>query len=100
MLATTMEKYHLILAADVIAYLATFTRNNPRQAINLLKYVHDYSLVVNKNNLTLPEVQDILTNLNYAPAGLNRLEINYLLTINELFGTDPTGWFGFPKSSY
>lgn len=90
-LATTMEKYHLILAADVIAYLATFTRNNPRQAVNLLKHVYDYSLVVNKTNLTLPEVQDILTNLNYAPAGLNRLEINYLLTINELFGTQPVG---------
>ncbi|WP_368486062.1 Holliday junction branch migration DNA helicase RuvB [Spiroplasma sp. DGKH1] len=90
-ITTTMEKYHLILDSNVVAYLASFTRNNPRQAVNLLKHVYDYSLVVNKTNLTLAEVQDILTNLNYAPAGLNRLEINYLLTINELFGTQPVG---------
>lgn len=85
------QAINLSISQQIAQYLANFTRLNPRVAINLVKRIKDYSLVMQVNDLSIEFVNDILAKMNIYQDGLTIHEIKYLQAIYTHFNNNPTG---------
>ncbi|WP_338984257.1 Holliday junction branch migration DNA helicase RuvB [Spiroplasma endosymbiont of Diplazon laetatorius] len=77
------KKLSIELEDQVISFIARFCQNTPRVAINLLKRIYDYIIIVDANKVDIDLIKDIFKKLEIYDFGLNSQEVNYLKLLNE-----------------
>ncbi|WP_425379462.1 AAA family ATPase [Spiroplasma endosymbiont of Stenodema calcarata] len=78
------------LQSKELKFLASYSRNNPRSALQLFYRIYDY-LLVTPQPVELNLLREILINLKVYQDGLGWSEVNYLKQIYLLFQTQPVG---------
>ena len=76
---------------DAAHEIAIRSRKTPRIANRLLKRVSDFALVEGNGKIDLPIVQKSLERLKINPNGLDRTDVEYLMSIIKKFNGGPVG---------
>jgi Holliday junction DNA helicase RuvB len=75
---------------DALGLIANNTRNNPRNAINLVKRTIDHACVKSTQKITFKDAYDTLKNLNIFSGGLTSIDIKILEALLVRFKGLPT----------
>ncbi|ALD66400.1 Holliday junction branch migration DNA helicase RuvB [Spiroplasma cantharicola] len=72
------KKLNMNLDIEVIKYISKFCQNTPRVAINLLKRIYDYIIILELKNVNIEIIKNIFLELEIYKFGLSNQELLYL----------------------
>lgn len=75
-----LDKENISIENEHLKYLASISKNNPRNAINLLKRYLDF---FNTNEIKNNNIENIFNKIGVFASGLTKLDIDYLKIINS-----------------
>ncbi len=87
----TAKVFDISIDDNAALELAKRSRGTPRIANRLLKRVSDFALVEGNGKIDLPIVQKSLERLKINPNGLDRTDVEYLMSIIKKFNGGPVG---------
>ncbi|QEH61831.1 Holliday junction DNA helicase RuvB [Spiroplasma chinense] len=76
-------KMNIDLKDEVIEFLSTHCKNNPRISINILKRIYDYIIFNNPLVIDIDYIKRVLVTLNIFQFGLNKRDIEYLKLLKD-----------------
>ncbi|WP_051132519.1 Holliday junction branch migration DNA helicase RuvB [Spiroplasma diminutum] len=77
------QKLDISLNQEIINYISKFCQNTPRIAINLLKRIYDYLVILENKIIDIKLIKEIFYKLEIYKYGLTSQEINYLKLLYE-----------------
>ncbi|AUB31538.1 Holliday junction branch migration DNA helicase RuvB [Spiroplasma floricola] len=77
------KKLNINLNDEIFKYISKFCQNTPRVAINLLKRIYDYIIILDNKNIDINLIKDIFKKLEIYDSGLNSQEVSYLKLLNK-----------------
>ncbi|WP_203352894.1 Holliday junction branch migration DNA helicase RuvB [Spiroplasma sp. BIUS-1] len=77
------EKLNIKLNDEILEYISKYCQNTPRVAINLLKRIYDYLIVLEHDQININSIKQIFNKLEIFELGLNSQEVNYLKLLQE-----------------
>ncbi|MFZ8933378.1 MAG: Holliday junction branch migration DNA helicase RuvB [Bacteriovoracaceae bacterium] len=90
-ISNNAAKIQLDISEDAKLKMATCSRGTPRIANRVLRRVRDYSLVNNKPQVGMEEVNSSLSLMEIDDNGLNRMDRKILEVIHEFYSGGPVG---------
>jgi Holliday junction DNA helicase RuvB len=66
------------LKYEIANFIARFTKNNPRIAINIIKRIYDYYIIENPAEVSITYIKSILQKLQIWKFGLSNIDVRYL----------------------
>lgn len=85
-----LNKNKILYEEEAIDYIASHSRNNPRNANNLVKRVVDFYCIKNNEKITLKIAREAISNLNIYEEGLTNVDVKILKSMKERFKGGPT----------
>jgi len=68
---------------ELCNFISEFTKNNPRVAINIVKRIYDYFLILKPEELNKKFLISTLNKMDIYKYGLNRTDVRYLEILNK-----------------
>ena len=90
-LCNISKKMDLSYSLDALNKISSVSRLIPRLAINYLKRINDYALIVNIKCIDNNFVLNVLDKLGIKEYGLNNLDIKYLKMLHYEYNDQPVG---------